>query len=256
MSEERLYYIKSVDQWLTYAEAHSYGLTKKKPNEVTFYTNEAQPVILRKDTDTHELWDFRIEEVPHEWASSISDLGLYKKLGNVTIYQGEVPITCLGFTDSELSNELKYVYLDSVFTDLETIYYSSGITPYKCTNYIVQEGEVLAWYDAVHDPPMYWNNQSGYKRWQSTPPDPGITPVDVSDYDILNIDLRPVLEQYNLTQEQMSNVEFMRFSIEMNVEFLDEGMSASDYDMLNLPIEMQLQLYNVTQQMQLIYIRV
>ena len=170
MSEERLYYIKSVDQWLTYEEAHSYGLTKKKPTELTFYTEELQPVIIRKDTDTNELWDFR-EEVPHEWSSDISELGLYKKLGTVTIYQGEAPVTCVGYTDSALSNELKYVYLDSIFTELETIYYSRGITPYKCSNYIIQEGEVLAWYDAIHDPPMYWNNQVGYKRWQSSPPE-------------------------------------------------------------------------------------
>lgn len=255
MSNDRLYYIKSLNTWLTYTQAHEYGYTLVKAEEVTFYTSDLQEVTLRKDPSDNTFYDSR-EEAPHSWVSDINELEsvLYKSLGNITIYQGEAHITCAGFTDSINSNELKYVYLDSEFVSIEDLYNLRGITTYKCDYYIVEDGIPLAWYDS--DKELYWNNYQGYKLWQQSPPSPSAQPVDVSDFDILNIDLRPALAQYNLTQLQMSNIEFMKFGIDINIQCVDENMTVSDYEVLNIPIEVQLKLFNTTQSMQIMQIMV
>ena len=249
MSDDKLYCING--EWMPYSDAHNiYGYTLSKAVQLTLYRQDTTTVNIRKDTSNDTLWD----SPNHRWVGSIANLNLYQKLGKITLYKCESPTIYDSYNQALSSTTATHVDVESLIVPITELYETEGITTHPCKNYYTKDGEILCWYDDVEN--LYWNNKVGYKMWQQTPPGHEVDPIDMSDFDILNIDMRPSLEQYTLTQEQMSNVEFMRFSIDMNVEFLDEGMSASDYDTLNLPIDTQLQLYNVTQPMQLIYIRV
>ena len=248
MSEQRFYI---GDRWYTYEEAHNLlGLTRSRPENVTFLKSDFSTVQIRKDVDDNTFYDYENKT----WHDDINEFNypLYRSLGEITLYRCESATVYDCYTDTVKNNDPKFVDYDSTMTDLNWLYYKHGMTQYRCAPYIVNEGIVIAWYDGILG--LYWNDRDGYRRWQLAAPVPESPPVDVSDFDILNIDMRPVLEQYTLTQEQVSNIEFMKLSIDIDLNIIDGGMQ--DYDLLNLPIEIQLQLYNPNQQLQLLLIRV
>lgn len=248
MNEQQFYINGS---WYTYEEAHNQlGLTRSRPESVTFFNSNFSEVTIRKDVDDNTFYDSE----SHIWHNDINEFPstLYRSLGQIALYKCESSELYNCYTDTVNDDTPKFVDYDFVMTDLDDLYNTQGITQYRCVPYIVTEGTVVAWYDGILG--RYWNNKEGEMRWQLTPPKPDAPPVDVSDYDILNIDLRPALEQFTLTEEQMSNVEFMKFGIDIGLDFIDHNMV--DYDIINLPIDTQLQLYNINQPMQLLLIRV
>lgn len=248
MSEQRFYI---GDRWYTYEEAHNLlGLTRSRPENVTFLKSDFSTVQIRKDVDDNTFYDYENKI----WHDDINEFNypLYRSLGEITLYKCESATVYNCYTDTVKNDDPKFVNYDSTMTDLNWLYSKYGMTQYRCAPYIVNEGIVIAWYDGILG--LYWNDRDGYRRWQLTTPVPESPPVDVSDFDILNIDMRPSLEQYTITQEQVSNIEFMKLSIDLGLNIIDDGMQ--DYDLLNLPIEIQLQLYNHNQPLQILLIRV
>ena len=248
MSEQQFYVNGN---WYTYEEAHNLlGLTRSRPENVTFLNSDFSTVQIRKDVDDNTFYDSE----NHIWHDDINEFShpLYRSLGEITLYRCEAASIHDCYTDTVKNDDPKFVNYDSEMTGLDDLYNNYGMTQYRCAPYIVSEGIVIAWYDGIKE--LYWNDREGYHRWQQSAPQPESPPVDVSDFDILNIDMRPSLEQYTLSQEQMSNIEFMKFNIDIGLNIIDDGMQ--DYDLLNLPIEIQLQLYNPNQQLQLLLIRV
>lgn len=246
---EQQFYING--NWYTYEEAHNQlGLTRSRPENVTFLKSDFSTVQIRKDVDDNTFYDTE----NHIWHEDINEFDppLYRSLGEITLYRCESATIYDCYTDTVKNDDPKFVSYDSEMTSLDDLYKDYGITQYRCAPYIVNEGIVVAWYDGILE--LYWNDREGYHRWQRAAPQPESPPIDVSDFDILNIDLRPALEQFILTSEQMPSIEYMRFNIDIGLDLLDYNMQ--DYDILNLPIEMKLQLYNINQPLQLLHIKV
>ena len=243
------FYIR--DRWYTYEEAHNLlGLTRSRPENITFLKSDFSTVQIRKDIDDNTFYDAE----NHIWHEDINEFDppLYRSLGEITLYRCEAASIHDCYTDTVMNNDPKFVSYDSEMTSLSDLYKDYGITQYRCAPYIVNEGIVIAWYDGIEE--LYWNDREGYHRWQRSAPQPESPPIDVSDFDILNIDLRPALEQFILTSEQVANIEFIRFNIDVGLDFADNEMS--DYDLLNLPIDVNLQLYSTNQPLQVLHIRV
>lgn len=248
MSEQRFYI---GDRWYTYEEAHNLlGLTRSIPENVTFLNSDFSTVQIRKDVDDNTFYDSK----NYVWHEDINEFSptLYRQLDQITLYKCESSELYDCYTDTVKNDDPKFVNYDSKMTDLNDLYEKQGITQYRCAPYIVNEGIVIAWYDGILG--LYWNDRDGYKRWQLTAPVPESPPVDVSDFDILNIDMRPALEQYVLEEDCMSSIEFMKISVDINLNLLDSDMQ--DYDLLNLPIDMQFNMYTTDQPLQLLFIRV
>ena len=178
MSEERRYYIENAiteDKWLIYDDAHRYGCTRSKPEILTFYTSNVNPVVVRRDVDTDTLFDTSIP-LPHDWVNDLSDFEspLYKKIGDITLYMGENPSIYVGYATSKNSTVATLVentshdgYI-SIKDGSDSLYELYGITDHKCDNYYVQEGAVLVWYDSVEH--LYWDNRPNKKIWVPEPP--------------------------------------------------------------------------------------
>lgn len=248
MSEQRFYI---GDRWYTYEEAHNLlGLTRSRPENVTFLKSDFSTVQIRKDVDDNTFYDAENKI----WHDDINKFNypLYRSLGEITLYRCESATVYDCYTDTVKNNNPKFVDYESVITSLNDLYINNGITKYRCAPYIVNEGIVVAWYDGIEE--LYWNDRDGYHRWQLTAPVPESPPVDVSDFDILNIDMRPALEQYVIAEQQLSNVEFMKIHVDVNLDFVDYG--TEDIGLLNLPVDFKVQLYTNNIQLQLLSIRV
>ena len=239
-------------KWLTWEELHTKGYTLTLPNILNVCTrtfNPKQVIQCKDDQDYDKIYDAD----NHTWVSTLSELStpLYKSVNSVTLYMCEQPFTYDGYTDIVNNDIPKFVNYYSELTSLDELYTTQGLTQYKCIPFIVNNGEIIAWYDQIEE--LYWDNRDQYKKWTSIAPKPVTQAVDVSDFDILNIDMRPALVMYSLTKEQLSNIKFMRFGVDVGLNFIDDQQ---DYDVLNIPIEISLKMYNVNQPLQLLHIRI
>ena len=165
MSNERLYYIQIVDQWLTYSEAHDYGYTLSKPLLKTYYTSDLQPVQVRVDSTSGELYDLRAQ-APHSWVTDIDSLNLYRLVGDVTLYTADKSNTYSSYSNSISSSESDNVAYNGEIVSYEDLYNNFGITKHPCNMYLVQDGRVLSWYDPETN--LYWNVSKN--EWNATPP--------------------------------------------------------------------------------------
>lgn len=246
---ERLYYINN--QWVTYEQAHNeYGYTNSRPEFVTFLRDDFSEVTVRKDVDDNTFYD--IEN--HAWYEDINEFSptLYRQLDQITLYKCESSALYNCYTDTVKNDDPKFVSYDFEMTSLDDLYNNYGMTQYRCAPYIVNEGIVIAWYDGIEE--LYWNDREGYKRWQLTAPVPESPPVDASDFDILNIDMRPALDQYIITEEQLSDIDFMKIYVDIDLDFIDGDVQSCD--VFNLPVYFTMQLYTNNVQLQLLSIKV
>lgn len=137
MENDRLYYIESLNRWVTYEEAHQYGYTLTKPEILTFYTEALQPIQIRKDTSTGNLYDTR-EAAPHSWATDIDVLGLYNQVGSITLYTADTPESYTGYSASLASNIPTYIDYSNELTLISDLHDNFGITDHPCQVYLVQ----------------------------------------------------------------------------------------------------------------------
>lgn len=165
MENERLYYIESLNRWVTYEEAHQYGYTLTKPEILTFYTDDLQAIQIRRDTSTGTLYDTR-ETVPHSWVTDIDVLGLYSRVGSITLYTADTPESYTGYVASLESDMPTHVDYSGDLTLISDLHDNFGITDHPCQIYLVQEGIALSWYDA--DENLYWDATK--RQWQESPP--------------------------------------------------------------------------------------
>ena len=167
MSNERLYYIQAIDKWLTYDEAHEYGYTLSRPLLKTYYTQDLQPVQIRVDSESGELYDLRAQ-APHSWVTDIDSLNLYKLVGDVILYIADKSNTYDSYSSSISLSEPYNIAYNGEIVSYEDLYNSFGITKHPCKIYIVHDGNVLSWYDEEEN--LYWDVTK--KRWQTYPPSP------------------------------------------------------------------------------------
>lgn len=175
MENERLYYIESLNRWVTYEEAHQYGYTLTKPEILTLYTDDLQAIQIRRDISTDTLYDTR-EVAPHSWVTDIDVLGLYSQVGSITLYTADTPESYTGYVASLASNVPTHVDYSGDLTLISDLHDNFGITDHPCQIYLVQEGITLSWYD--DDENLYWDVTK--RQWQESPPSPE-QPSDGSD---------------------------------------------------------------------------
>ena len=187
MENERLYYIESLNRWVTYEEAHQYGYTLTKPEILTLYTDDLQAIQIRRDTSTGTLYDTR-EVAPHSWVTDIDVLGLYSQVGSITLYTADTPESYIGYVASLESDVPTHVDYSGDLTLISDLHDNFGITDHPCQIYLVQEGVTLSWYDA--DENLYWDVTK--RQWQESPPSPE---QPGSDSDILPFP-DPVIPHY------------------------------------------------------------
>ena len=165
MSNERLYYIQAIDKWLTYVEAHEYGYTLSRPLLETYYTQDLQPVQIRVDSTSGELYDLRVQ-APHSWVTDIDSLNLYRLVGEVTLYTADKSNTYTSYSSSITSSELDNIAYNGEIVSYEDLYNNFGITKHPCKIYIVQDGNILSWHDEEEN--LYWDVVK--KQWHPLPP--------------------------------------------------------------------------------------
>lgn len=165
MENERLYYIESLNRWVTYEEAHQYGYTLTKPEILTLYTDDLQAIQIRRDISTDTLYDTR-EAAPHLWVTDIDVLGLYSQVGSVTLYTADMPESYTGYATSLTSDVPTHIDYNGDLTLISDLHDNFGITDHPCQIYLVQEGITLSWYDA--DENLYWDVTK--RQWQEPPP--------------------------------------------------------------------------------------
>lgn len=200
MSDERLYYIKEAigdDKWLTYEQAHRYGCTHVKPSSITVYDANLQTVTFRVDPETNTFFDLR-QDVPHDWLVSLDSLGLYRKLGNITLYRSEVPTTYESYTSIVSSSTPTHVFIQGEgLVSIRYLYERRGITQHTCKNFMIDKGILLVWYDSVED--LYWDNHSDVMTWVIEPPE-----IEVTENNYIIPFPNPIYEQkqweYDLSQ--------------------------------------------------------
>lgn len=159
---DKLYLING--NWLTYEEAHDLGYTLQKPNILTFYSTDLVETPVIQDTSNSTFYD----SVNQQWVSDIDDLNLYKFVGDIIMFDGEIQHTFVAYSSSAFSDEASHVYIDNSFASIENLYDNGGFTFNQCVDYIVDEGERLVWYDPNTE--LYWDNRDGRKLWVDTPP--------------------------------------------------------------------------------------
>lgn len=150
--------------WLTYEEAHNLGYTLQKPNILTFYSTDLVETPVIQDTSDSTFYD----SVNQQWVSDIDDLNLYKLVGDLIMFDGEIQHTFVAYSSSAFSDEASHVYIDNSFASIENLHDNGGFTFNQCVDYIVDEGERLVWYDPNTE--LYWDNRDGRKLWVDTPP--------------------------------------------------------------------------------------
>lgn len=150
--------------WLTYEEAHSLGYTLQKPNILTFYSTDLVETPVIQDTSDNTFYD----SVNQQWVSDIDDLSLYKLVGDLIMFDGEIQHTFVAYSSSAFSDEASHVYIDNSLESIEDLHNNGGFTFNQCIDYIVDEGERLVWYDPNTE--LYWDNRDGRKLWVDTPP--------------------------------------------------------------------------------------
>lgn len=150
--------------WLTYEEAHNLGYTLQKPNILTFYSTDLVETPVIQDTSDNTFYD----SANQQWVSDIDDLNLYKLVGDLIMFDGEIQHTFVAYSSSAFSDEASHVYINNSFASIEDLHNSGGYTLNQCVDYIVDEGERLVWYDPNTE--LYWDNRDGRKLWVDTPP--------------------------------------------------------------------------------------
>jgi len=148
--------------WLTYEEAHSLGYTSQKPEIVTLYTDDLTQTQIIRDTSDGTFYN----SSEHQWVTDIYDVGLYRKLDDITLYLCEESAQYQAYTDEYLSDIPTHVYFNDVMSDINTLYSTHGITTYQCESYYVKNGDLLIWYDPEED--KYWDNTN--KKWLDDAP--------------------------------------------------------------------------------------
>lgn len=196
---DRQYLINN--QWLSYDEAHNlYGMTILKPQIIALYTSDLDEVSVRKDVTDNTYYD----SIAKSWVSDISLLSerLFLRLDESKLYKGSLEISSgFTFSDSIVNASPDYIDYNYSIVSIEDIKENYGITNYKCSDYIVQDGELLAWYDSKTD--MYWDNRPDKKEWTSSPPE--IVPeVQNQDIYIAPSTTSIVLQDYNGIQPVFS----------------------------------------------------
>ena len=150
--------------WITYEEAHNLGYTLQKPNILTFYSTDLVETPVIQDTSDNTFYD----SINQQWVSDIDDLNLYKLVDDLIMFDGEIQHTFVAYSSSAFSDEASHVYINNSFASIEDLHNSGGYTLNQCVDYIVDEGERLAWYDPNTE--LYWDNRDGRKLWVDTPP--------------------------------------------------------------------------------------
>ncbi len=154
------FYIR--DRWYTYEEAHNLlGLTRSRPENVTFLKSDFSTVQIRKDVDDNTFYDAE----NHIWHNDINEFDppLYRSLGEITLYRCEAASIHDCYTDTVVNNDPKFVSYDSSLTLISDLYYRHGITKHRCMPYIMNSGNVVVWYDDIIC--LYWDDRSGKKQW-------------------------------------------------------------------------------------------
>ena len=72
--------------WITYEEAHDLGYTLQKPNILTFYSTDLIETPVIQDTSDNTFYD----SLNQQWVSDIDDLNLYKLVGDLIMFDGEI----------------------------------------------------------------------------------------------------------------------------------------------------------------------
>lgn len=196
---DRQYLINN--QWLSYDEAHNlYGMTILKPQIITLYTSDLNEVSVRKDVSDNTYYDV----IAKSWVSDISLFSekLFLRLEESKLYKGSVEISSgFTFSDSIVNASPDYVDYNYNIVSIEDIKENYGITNYECVDYIIQDGELLAWYDSKTN--MYWDDRPDKKEWTTSPPK--ITPdVENQDIYIAPSTTSIVLQDYNGIQPVFS----------------------------------------------------
>lgn len=150
--------------WITYEEAHDLGYTLQKPNILTFYSTDLIETPVIQDTSDNTFYD----SINQQWVSDIDDLNLYKLVGDLIMFDGEMQHTFVAYSSSAFSDEVSHVYINNSFASIEDLHDNGGFTFNQCVDYIVDEGERLVWYDPNTE--LYWDNRDGRKLWVDTPP--------------------------------------------------------------------------------------
>ena len=158
---ERLYFINN--EWLTWEEIHDLGYTTLRPDIVTAYDVNCNQVFLVKDISDNTYYDSNNKT----WLDDITDLDVYIPLNIVDLYYGETFTKHMSYTNSLVSGDDIFIEYNSHIVDVDSLY-NMGLTLYKCSNYTVDAGNIVVWYDSTKN--MYWDNRVGQKQWVSTPP--------------------------------------------------------------------------------------
>lgn len=171
MIDETIYYYiaeaTSENKWLTYEQAHNYGYTRVAATSIAdCYTANLENVTIRYDSQTDSLFDFR-GELPHSWVTDIDELNLYKQSDEISLYFGETCSDFQGWSTSLYSSVVTYVTYNSQLHSLDYMY-NLGYTTNQCSNYYMQDGVPLVWYDDEKE--KYWDNRDGHKQWSDDPP--------------------------------------------------------------------------------------
>ena len=156
------YYING--EWLTWDEVHNLGYTLTPAELITVYDSKNNEFTLKKDTSDNTYYDSENKI----WLSDITDLGVYKLLGTLTLYTSEVPNNYTCYANSELSDTPTHILYNSNIISLDDVYNNDGITQYSCSDYTVNDGNILVWYDNKLN--KYWDNRTGKKEWLDSPP--------------------------------------------------------------------------------------
>ncbi len=101
------YYING--EWLTWDEVHNLGYTLTPAELITVYDSKNNEFTLKKDTSDNTYYDSENKI----WLSDITDLGVYKLLGTLTLYTSEVPNNYTCYANSELSDTPTHILYNS-----------------------------------------------------------------------------------------------------------------------------------------------
>jgi hypothetical protein len=177
------FYIR--DRWYTYEEAHNLlGLTRSRPENITFLKSDFSTVQIRKDVDDNTFYDAE----NHIWHDDINEFNppLYRQLDQITLYKCESSELYDCYTDTVENDNPKFVNYDFSLTLIRDLYYRYGITKYRCMPYIMNNGNIVVWYDDILC--LYWDDRSGKKQW--------LNHIDDGVEESPHIDLESIDRQY------------------------------------------------------------
>ena len=174
--EERLYYINN--SWLTYEQAHNLGYSLLPQKKVTFYTQENESVVIKKDVSDNTYYD----QPNLRWVSDFYELGLYSYVNIIKCYRGESHDIYRGYIGHITDTSISHILYNELITDLNYLYEHNGVTTYKCDNIIVDElGNPLVWYDShTSNTKKYFDDRDDRHCWVTSIDDVHVTMYDSS----------------------------------------------------------------------------